>query len=107
MKSMARPEYVDPRSYEQGQITRTESSRSCPFEFRFCAPESGQIRLPVGAKAKAIESVLHAIGDDRDIAYDGIAGTVHLSIKIIVLLYFRRRLQTRFGMQRQKGKITD
>lgn len=77
-----------------------------PFELKFYA-RSGQFVYLSAQKAKAIKSVLHAIGDDRDVVYDGIAGTVHVSIKISGAVLQEATSDAPYGIAKAEGKIPD
>lgn len=46
-----------------------------PFELKFYA-KSGQSVYLSAQKAKATKKVLHTLGDQQEVVYDGIAGTV-------------------------------
>lgn len=76
-----------------------------PFELRFYA-RSGQFVYLSAQKAKAIATVLRP-GSDREVVYDGIAGTVHVSIKVTGTVLQEATSDAPHGIAKAEGRIPD
>ena len=77
-----------------------------PFELTFYA-RSGQFLYLSAQKAKVIKKVLGVRGDDYEVVYDGIAGTVHVSIKVSGAVLQEATSDAPYGIAKAEGKLPD
>jgi len=77
-----------------------------PFELKFYA-KSGQFLYLSAQKARATKKVLHAFGDEQEVVYDGVAGTVHVLIRVSGAVLQEASSDAPHGIATAEGKLPD
>ena len=77
-----------------------------PFELKFYA-KSGQSVYLSAQKTKATKKVLHTLGDQQEVVYDGIAGTVHVLIRVSGAVVGEASSDAPYGIATAKGVLPE
>jgi hypothetical protein len=77
-----------------------------PFNLKFYA-KGGQSVYLSAQKAKATKKVLHALGDEQELVYDGIAGTVHVLIRVSGAVVGEASSDAPYGIATAKGVLPE
>jgi hypothetical protein len=77
-----------------------------PFELRFYAKTGNALYLSA-QKAKATKKVMHVLGDEEEIVYDGVAGNVHVSIRAGGSVLQEASSDAPYGVATAKGVVPD
>jgi hypothetical protein len=77
-----------------------------PFELVFYAP-AGRLLYLSGQKARVIGTVRHMMRDQKEVVYDGVAGTVHVLIRVGGSVLQEATSDAPFGIATADGKVAE
>lgn len=85
---------------------KEQSQVKLPFELKFYA-KGGQFLYLSAQKARITKRVLHVLGDQDDVVDDGVAGMVHVLIRVSGAVLEEATTNTPYGIATADGKLPD